>query len=261
MNTIENTLFTGKVLYHVDVLDSTNLYAAQWLTEHKPIEGLVFSSYNQQKGRGQIGSSWWSEPYQNLAVSVVFLPAFLAAKNQFLLNQAVSLGVCDMVAAYVEGDVRIKWPNDIYVGRRKVAGILIQNSLSSTKIQTSIIGVGVNINQAAFPPDLPNPTSFFLEKSSNFDLDKTRSTLCQKIEAWYIQLKDGNIKALQQAYLDKLLWYEEEHFFRRADQSLFKGTIKGVQDSGKLIVETEEGEEYFDLKAIRFMIETEKKNQ
>jgi len=260
LNTIENTLFTGKVLHHVEALDSTNLYAAQWLATHKPIDGMVFSSYHQRKGRGQIGSSWWSEPYQNLAISIVLLPEFLAAKNQFLLNQAISLGVYDTVIACIEGDVRIKWPNDIYVGKRKVAGILIQNSLSATKIQTSIIGVGINVNQETFPADLPNPTSFFLESTRKFSLDQMRSLICQKIEAWYLQLKEGNIDVLQQTYLNRLFWYGEEQLFRRADQSLFKGIIKGVQNSGKLIVASEKGEECFDLKAIRFMIETEKNN-
>ena len=215
---------------------------------------MVVSSYHQRKGRGQIGNTWWSEPYQNLAISIVLLPDFLAAKNQFLLNQAISLGVYDTVKACTDGEVRIKWPNDIYVGNRKVAGILIQNSLSSTKIQTSIIGVGINVNQEAFPSDIPNPTSFFLESTKKFDLDQVRNVICQKIEAWYLQLKDGNIEALQQAYLDRMFWYGEEQSFRRADQSLFKGVIKGVQNSGKLIVASEKGEEYFDLKAIRFEV-------
>ena len=255
MNTIENTLFTGKVLHHIEVVDSTNLYAANWLTVNKPIEGVVFSSYHQRQGKGQIGNSWWSEPHQNLAISIVLLPTFLAAKNQFLLNQAISLGVYDTVVAYTGGNVRIKWPNDIYIDNRKVAGILIQNSLSSTKIQTSIIGVGINVNQQTFPSDIPNPTSFFLENTKKSDLDQVRNLICQKIEAWYLQLRDGNIENMQQTYLDRMFWYGEEQLFQRADQSLFKGVIKGVEDSGKLIVASERGKECFDLKAIRFMIE------
>ena len=133
----KNTLFIGKVVIQLPKVDSTNLYAQSLVAKSKPSEGTVISTYNQRAGRGQIGRKWESEPGKNIAFSVILYPGFLAIRQQFLLNQMVSLAVLDLVAKYTEKAVKVKWPNDIYIEDGKVCGILIQNTLAGRRIQSS----------------------------------------------------------------------------------------------------------------------------
>ena len=131
LNTIENTLFIGKVLRHFPQLGSTNQYAVEIVSKSNPTEGTVISTFHQPAGRGQIGRKWESEPHKNLTLSIIFYPRFLAPTQQFILNQAISLGLVDFITKYIAKGVKVKWPNDIYVQDRKIAGILLQNTLNN----------------------------------------------------------------------------------------------------------------------------------
>ena len=104
-----------------DELDSTNSYAIELLSKNKPSEGTVISAWNQAKGRGQIGSSWESEAGKNLTISLILYPTFLPIKQQFLLNQAISLSIYDFISRFIKNGVSIKWPNDILLNGKKVA--------------------------------------------------------------------------------------------------------------------------------------------
>ena len=159
----KNTLFVGKVLVELPRLTSTNLYAQELLSKSKPSEGTVISTSDQYAGRGQIGSGWESEAHKNITLTFIFYPAFLPIRQQFQLTQAISLGVKDCIEHFVPKNVKIKWPNDIYINDKKTCGILIQNTLSGAQISSSIIGIGININQTHFQTNPPNPTSFKLE--------------------------------------------------------------------------------------------------
>lgn len=116
------------------------------------------SPNGQSRGRGQRGNSWSSSAGANLTFSVVLCPGFLETAQQFYLSKAVSLAVCDTVESF---GVRpqVKWPNDIYIDGRKVAGILIENDLAGNFLSRSVVGIGINVNQTEFDPALPNPTS------------------------------------------------------------------------------------------------------
>ncbi len=243
----------GKVLLDFPELDSTNLYAAELLAKSKPIEGTVISTRNQTRGRGQIGSTWESEPDKNLALSILFYPAFLPLREHYALNLSISLALRDFVANHIEKNVKVKWPNDIYVHHRKICGILIQNTINSTRLQSSIVGIGVNVNQTVFSANAPNATSFTLETGQTFALSDLLEDLCLFIEQRYISLKNSiNYNALRQEYLRHLYRFGEEALFRRADGSVFQGRIVGVALSGKLIVANVSGEEEFSIKEISF---------
>ena len=153
----------------LDTVDSTNNEV------RRRISGLdnlsVLSVMSQTKGRGQRGNIWLSEPGENLLFSVILkyserlgdtdlIPPVLAY-DQFVISQLTSLAVVDLLATH-DIVARIKWPNDIYAGDEKICGILIENSLKGSEIDWSIIGIGLNVNQTAFPEDLPNPTSMKL---------------------------------------------------------------------------------------------------
>lgn len=251
---IENTLFVGKVLLHFEELASTNTYAAELLAKSKPSEGTVISTFCQTAGRGQIGSKWESEPHKNLSLSFILYPTFLVPRAQFLLNMAISLAVRAFVAKYTEKMVKIKWPNDIYVGSRKICGILIQNSISAQAMQSSVVGIGVNVNQTHFSTNAPNATSLALETGREFPLYELLENLCQQVEKHYLQLKNSQNQSLfQENYLTHLYRYNELAQFRRADGSVFTGKIKGISPLGKLLVAQDDNIEDFDIKEISFV--------
>lgn len=248
-----NTLFVGQVLYDLPHVASTNDHALLVLSKSKPPEGTVISTFCQTDGRGQIGSKWESEPGKNISLSIILHPDFLLAKHQFQLNQAISLAVCDFVKNYIERGVSVKWPNDIYVRHLKIAGILIQNTLSNNYIRSSVAGIGININQTYFLTAPPNPTSLKLETQAEFDLEDIVMTLCQYIESRYLQLKSGKIVPLQRDYLRYLYRFEMPALFQRPDGEIFQGTITGVEESGQLRLAVQGKTEVFNLKEIKFL--------
>jgi BirA family biotin operon repressor/biotin-[acetyl-CoA-carboxylase] ligase len=148
--------------------------------------------------------------------------------------------------------IKVKWPNDIYLNEKKIAGILIQNSLSGKKISATVIGIGININQDKLSDDLPNATSLKIETNSDFDLNNLIRDLCFYLETRYLQLKTGHFKQINQDYLACLYKHEEVAFFERPGGQIFKGIIRGTSDYGKLIIEHASGLEEFDLKEITF---------
>ncbi len=250
---IKNTLFVGKVFLDFPDLPSTNEYAQHLLAKSKPIEGTVISTFNQHAGRGQIGSSWESEPSKNISLSIIFYPHFLSASEQFALNLAFSLGVREFIAKYIEKSVKIKWPNDIYVNNRKISGILIQNTLSSSQVQHCILGIGINVNQIFFSENAPNATSFSIETTETFPLYDLIEVLCHDIEKRYLGLKNYKRAALQEEYYQHLYRYREEAFFKKRDGTVFKGAITGIDPNGKLLIQSSLEQAAFSIKEIHFL--------
>jgi BirA family biotin operon repressor/biotin-[acetyl-CoA-carboxylase] ligase len=253
LSNLTNTLFIGKVLLHFEELDSTNTYALNLLSKNKPSEGTVITAHNQSNGRGQIGRNWQSEPRKNLTISLILYPKFLPARQQFLLNQAIALGISDYLQHHFK-DVQIKWPNDIYIGDRKICGILIQNILSGSSIQASVVGIGLNVNQTSFASDLPNPTSMAKVLKKIFNLDVQLAKLCECLEIRYLQLRSDNIALIQRDYLERLYRFQETALYKYPDGKLFSGQIVGVTDTGKLRIHHQRGEEQFEFREVIFVL-------
>ncbi len=249
-----NTLFVGKVLFEFDSLNSTNQYAYELLAKERPAEGTVILTHNQYAGKGQATNKWESEPLKNLTFTIILYPKFLPARKQFLLNQVVSLSVFDTLKKYISDGLTIKWPNDIYVFDKKITGILIQNSLKGSSLQSTIIGIGLNVNQKQFISDAPNPTSLALEIGKIVDLKTLLAEFCQHLESNYLQLKGGQTTQLQQRYLNALYRLKQQQHYRRGDGSIFKGQIMGVTDIGKLIIKTQNGIEEFAFKEVSYLL-------
>ena len=148
-------------IIRLDNVDSTNTYLSG-IASNSP-HGTCVLADRQSAGRGQRGNTWESEPGKNLTFSVLLRPDGLHASQQFRISQAVSLAITDTLDGFLpEGiEAKVKWPNDIYVGNRKICGILIENTLCGAAIQHSIIGIGLNINQRDFLSDAPNPVSLY----------------------------------------------------------------------------------------------------
>ncbi|NJN77979.1 MAG: biotin--[acetyl-CoA-carboxylase] ligase, partial [Saprospiraceae bacterium] len=195
------------------------------------------SASNQIAGRGQHDSIWESNANQNLTLSVIFYPTFLLPKHQFWLSQAVALGVRDFIAENTDKKVSIKWSNDIYIEHKKVAGILIQNSISGTSIMNSVVGIGVNINQSEFGFEgSQRATSLFLETNKIQKLELMRYELCWHIEMRYLQLKRNHIHQIQSDYMDVLYQYQERKEYELPTGERFTGTIEGISPNGQLVI-------------------------
>ena len=246
-----NTLFVGRELHIFPSLSSTNTHATKLLSKSNPLDGTVILTYNQTAGRGQIGSKWESAPDKNVNMSIILYPKFLAAREQFNLNAVVSLAIFDVVSLYAK-DVKVKWPNDIYIAKKKVAGILIQNTLTGKNIQSAVVGVGLNVNQSEFTSDAPNPTSLKLETGEDVDLSQVVEEIVQALEKRYLQLKSGKSKQIRMEYITHLYRFGKPFTFQRENETYFTGIITGISSLGKLVIDTETGEEEFGLKEVRF---------
>jgi BirA family transcriptional regulator, biotin operon repressor / biotin---[acetyl-CoA-carboxylase] ligase len=250
---IPEPLFTGKKIIHLTETESTNTYAMDVVAKTNPSEGICILADYQTGGKGQIGRYWHSEACKNILVSYIFYPISLQVQDQFYLNIISGLAVRDVVATYVSS-VKIKWPNDIYIEDRKIAGILVQNTLRETSIKSTIIGIGLNVNQTIFPIDIPNPTSLSLLTDKVFDIQEILSLLSSRLEFYYLNLKSGQHPLLMATYLTHLYRKDEWAIFKDDHDHIFKGKITGIEAQGRLKIELEDGRlQVFGFREISFV--------
>ncbi|HYF69223.1 MAG TPA: biotin--[acetyl-CoA-carboxylase] ligase [Ohtaekwangia sp.] len=244
------TLFLGKNLIFVPQCHSTNDLALRHCQENDWLEGTVIITDNQTAGRGQRGNSWLTEPAKNLTFSFMIRPSFLTVKEQFYLTIFVSLGIYDYVTEKTDKKVHIKWPNDILVDDRKICGVLIENQLSGNRLETTVIGIGLNINQQQF--DAGTPTSLSMITHQRYLLSDELNLLLQKLERRYLQLKERKLDRLKDDYLNALYRIGEDHTFVIAAGEA-KGRITGIDELGRLSVMFDEQRKSFDVKEIKFV--------
>ena len=254
-NNIISGLFVGQNFITLKGVDSTNNFLKDLASNSKPvIEGTVIMADNQYAGRGQQQSGWHAQPGKNLTFSLLLKPHFLPVTEQFDLIRAVSLGVFDALEPLLGEKLKIKWPNDIYYADKKLGGMLIENLIQGDQIKNSIIGIGLNVNQDSFPPDLSNAVSLKQILHGDYDLKVLLSEICRHIEAWYLNLKAGKASFIRETYLKRLYWLNEDRRFK-TKKVFFNGTIKNVRNNGLLVVENNNQEELeFSLKEIEFLI-------
>src|ERR1043165_9944327 len=137
------TLFIGRNLIRRAETESTNGILAKLSAETNLPEGSVVMADHQTSGKGQAGAKWFSDPGQNLLMSLLLKPDFLSTKKIFLLSKMVSLAIKDVLAG-ANIVAKVKWPNDIYVSGCKICGVLIENNLRGDRIQQCIAGIGLN---------------------------------------------------------------------------------------------------------------------
>jgi len=245
----------GKVLLRYNSLDSTNLEAQKLISQaNKPIEGTTILAELQTDGRGQRGNTWESPTGQNLLCSFILYPKHLLPKQQFILNIITSLSLLDLIEYYHINDVTIKWPNDIYVDDKKIAGILIQNNVSNQNIVSTIIGIGLNVNQTIFDSSLPNPSSLAVKANRQFDKGTIFENLAFFLEKRYLQSKTTNgVQELRKAYTNRLFRLDIVSTYL-IDGKHLAGIIKGIDPIGGLILQMEEHTRVFDFQELKFVI-------
>lgn len=250
--TSEKTLFIGKNLIHVPTCGSTNDLAISLLQQAQAAEGTVVITDHQTAGRGQRGNQWQAEAQQNLTFSIVLRPLFLPVKDQFYLTICTALAISDYLQAKALPDVKIKWPNDILCQKKKICGVLIENQIQGQSIVSSIVGIGLNIKQQSFQSSMA--TSLYNVTKQEYSLPEELLQLLSYVEARYLMLRSGKKNDLLQNYLSNLFQLNETCTYR-SNNALFQGIIRGIDPWGKLIVETNHGSQYFDLKEISYEIE------
>lgn len=239
------------MIYRFDTLGSSNDEAC------KPqyVEGDIILAQSQTAGRGQRGHTWESREGENLTFSLLLEPLFLSPSEQFLISECVALGVCDALLHYGI-EAQIKWTNDIYIGDRKLAGILIEHKLQGSALARTVAGIGLNVNQKAFSDDLPNPISMAQATGREFDREEVLQTVATSLMARYEQLREGGAKELQADYHQRLYRLGQEHCYALPDGSRFRGIIRGVEPTGALRIENEGGELLsFLFKEVEFVIQ------
>jgi len=236
----------GKPFVELQSVDSTNKYAMGLvhnghLTEgqDEPQHGMVIFSHEQTAGKGQRGKTWASEKGVNIALSILLNPFQFRVTEQFKLSICIASSVHEFFSGYAGDETKIKWPNDIYWRDRKAGGILIENVIGSGQSATgnwqwAIVGIGININQTAFSPDLPNPVSLKQITGKNFQPVELAKELCSIIEKNYRSLTEEEFETLFN-YYQQHLYKKDEIVKLKKDSRVFETAIKGVSSTGQLI--------------------------
>ena len=245
-------MIIGSNLLFFENLPSTNTYTADLLKKGSLQEGtIVFTNY-QSAGRGYSENRWESEDGKNLLISIVLIPSFINPEDQFQISMTISLGICDFLMRYIH-DCSIKWPNDIYVNNDKIAGIIIESSVSDNQIESTVAGIGLNINQEKFISNAPNPVSLSLLTGISYDLKSCLDQLATDIDKRYKQLIAGNSEEIKKEYVSKLYRLNEWCEFRDYKE-IYTGRVLTIGEYGRIKIEKQNGEinSYF-FKEIEFI--------
>lgn len=237
----------------LDATDSTNQYLKDFMLTGMPIDFTVVVTKEQRKGRGQMGAVWQSETGKNLTFSVLKKINNLNINNHYQLNVCVALAIIESLKAISVPDLSIKWPNDIMSGSTKICGILIENVLSGNKIQASIIGVGLNVNQQIFN-NLLSVSSLKLLLGQTFNIDELLNLILTNLKTIFIRWKEEGISGIWKTYEGMLFRKDKPSTFKNKQDKIFMGFIRGVSKEGKLTVELEDAIlQEFDLKEIQLL--------
>ena len=219
--------------------------------------GMAVFAHEQTAGKGQRGKNWASQKDLNIALSVLLNPYPLSVPDQFKLSVCIAVSAWEFFSKYAGDETKIKWPNDIYWRDRKAGGILIENVIQSSQSavgswQWSIIGIGININQTDFDPDLPNPVSLKQITGKILTPIDLAKELCSIIEKNYQLLIAGNFMTLFSKYQTHLYKKDEKVKLKKATR-VFETTIKGVSETGQLITQ-HSIEERFEFGEVEWII-------
>lgn len=247
----------GTPFIELQSVDSTNNYARALIHAGTAQHGTVIFAHEQLAGKGQRGKIWRSDKDANIIISVLIKPGQLQLGQQFQLSACTAVSLHDFFSNYAGGDTKIKWPNDLYWQDRKAGGILIESIIRSevsgaAAWDWSIAGIGININQTAFPSFLPNPVSLRQITGKSFDPVILAKELCE--------ILDSNLTALMAEGFDKtyvrylsLLYKKDMPVKLKKENRAFEATIKAVSLSGKLVVQ-HATEEEFDFGDVEWIV-------
>ena len=247
-----NTLIIGHKIIRLDNVNSTNSFLSENLNDSSFFEGVVVVANAQTQGRGQGENLWHSNSGDNLLFSVLLQPK-CDLIYQFYLNQFIAVSICQTLKQFGL-DCQIKWPNDILVNKKKIAGILIENKIQGRMLHSSIVGVGLNVNQSDFPDQLINPTSMKLLLKDSIDINQVLETLIVQLEKHYFQFKRNELNVINENYQSLLFKRNEKAYF------IIKGKrvetiIREVNKQGEIVLEIDNELKSFSNSEIKMIKE------
>ncbi len=238
---------------------STNADISLSVSKNSPNTNIVLYTYKQWAGKGQIGRKWHSGVDKNLTLSLLVAINQLLAKDQFHFNMIISLSIRDWIASTLADSINenvgcfIKWPNDIYINDKKLAGILIQNSLADKYITKSTVGIGINVNEDNFPLDLPNPISMAEITGNKYNLGELFANLLYSLERLFFDYDQMSFDELKKQYISKMYLLNQEKTFTLSETGqIFSGKIVGINDEGMLEVDQKGRMSRFNFREIRY---------
>lgn len=237
----------------IEKADSSNNVAINLAKNNDIIEGTIVWVLNQTKGKGQGNKKWHSNANENLTFSIIFKPSFLPIEHQFIISKMAAVAVCKVISCFCTNTL-IKWPNDIYINNKKIAGILIENTIQAKNMYVSIIGIGINVNQKNFPANIPNPTSLFIENNQKYKLKNLLSLVQQSIIEEYERLKRGQYQPIEN-YYDQMLYKKNQTIRILHNKKEMSAQIMYVDSSGFLHLLLENKEILFSVGEIEFIID------
>lgn len=237
----------------LNATNSTNTYLKNLLKEKQVKDLSCIWALSQTQGRGQQGAKWISDPGKNLTFSVLKKFENLPSEYHFLLNMEVSLAIFRALKKLYIPDLAVKWANDILSSKKKICGILIENTLHKEQISSSIIGIGLNVNQVFFN-DLPNVSSLQKIMGHPFDLEEVLLLICQELEVSLKSLSPTRFETMLDEYHTYLFRKDKPSTFEYPNGERFMGYIRGVSHNGQLQVEQEDAlMSSFSLKEIKLL--------
>jgi len=242
-------------LIHLAETDSTNKFMQMISeTEELPSGSIVLADF-QTAGRGQIGNTWESESGKNLTFSILLHPEDIPANMPFVISAVVALSVKYTLEKYIP-DVTVKWPNDIYHEDKKIAGILIENTISQNKITQSIIGIGINVNQTAFNRNIPNAISMTQITGLTFDLMTVLEDFQEMFAKQCALLEPSEFDTIHNEYLHSI--YRKSGYYKYCDANgTFEAVIYDIEPTGHLILERMDGtRSRYAFKEVAYVNET-----
>jgi len=244
----------SKYYQFVKDIISTNVLMKELIWTTDLPEGFVVRTDFQTKGKGQGTNRWESAKGKNLLFSLLLRPEHIPIEEQFLISQLVSLGIIDSLRHLSQeagNEFSVKWPNDIYWHNQKIGGILIENTWQGKKISTSVIGIGLNVNQKQFYSDAPNPVSLLQIFGKKFSRKALLKSILFAIEGYYL---NPDADKIRKNYHQALFRREGFHSFR-SDNLIFDAEIVGVANDGKLILKDKTGKvSGYYFKEVEFII-------
>ena len=238
---------------HLEQIDSTNAYLQRKQSE-ADIRNWVVSADEQTAGKGMGSNGWESEVGKNLTFSLALDMSFLPAERQFLLSETVALAMVEILDHLLPTEkLKIKWPNDLYFGNRKLAGILINSTIKANMMDVSIIGIGLNVNQICFQDWPTHPISLKTITGKDYDLQPLLEQIAEHILIKVQQLRTDPA-AIEQEYLKRLFRYRTWADYK-VEGTVLRLFMTGIDSFGRLQMLDEKNKTYcFDIKEIRFIL-------
>lgn len=233
---------------------STNTYLKDLSRVTKLNDATVVVTSHQSKGRGQLGATWFSEDKKSLAFSIYKLYEGVEVKDSFYVSMAVAIGIAEILKEFNISGIKVKWPNDIMSRGKKCGGILIENFIQKSVVKTSIIGIGLNVNNEFFP-GLPHASSMKLSSGQHYTISEILDKIICRVLKKLALVESGLYQKIHTQYHELLFMKEKIQVFEDLSKNRFNGVVKGVTSDGLLQVLLEsENIQTFDLKEVKFCL-------